>query len=308
MPLDANTTVIENQPSNQAPAPAPVPAPAPGPSPASAPAPTEGEVDQNSGERLEESSDLDPPGGTTRKPIQPRINELVRQRHEAQREAAYWRGVAEAAKMGVTSPAPAAAPTPPAKPTPDQFTTYDEYVDALTDWKSDRAVEKALAKVNNKIEEKSALDSEKQVEATRTKNWLTRQEAIKTALPDYDVVMGAADNVPVAQHVVDLLLDSEHGPAIAYKMAKDPALAEKLNGMTEREAAKAIGRLEAAFESVSSPSPSPAPAPATPKPPTLSKAPVPPTPVPQGSATSKDPSKMSMPEYVAWRKSQGLGR
>lgn len=251
-----------------------------------------------------ETGQIENEGQPGKKPIQPRINELVRKRHEAEREAAYWKGVAQAStsKPVVESPAPAAAP---AKPTTDQFNTYDEYVEALTDWKSDRAVEKALATVNAKIEEKSTQQTAAQQEADRTKNWHARQDATKAVLKDYDEVVGSSD-VAIAAHVGDLLLDSDHGPALAYKLAQDPELAAKLNGMSEKMAAKEIGKLEAAFDLTATPSATTTPAAPTAKT-NVSKAPVPPSPVTQGRATSKDMSAMSMDEYIAARKAQGAG-
>lgn len=243
----------------------------------------------------DQNQNTDPEGNEgSKKPIQPRINELVRKRHEAEREAAYWRGVAETRAPKITTvepPAPAAAP---AKPVVSDFTTYDEYVDALTDWKSDRAVEKALAAVNTKAEERATQQSAAQMEEERSKNWNTRQTATKGVFKDYDEVVGNSD-VPIHAHVAGLLKESDHGPALAYKLAKDPALAEKLNGMTEREAIKEFTRLEMAFEGQATPPP-PAP---------VSKAPVPPTPVRVGASTSKDIGKMSMDEYVAARKAAG---
>jgi len=263
-------------------------------------------TEHEQGQREGEEGQVDNEGQSGKKPIQPRINELVRKRHEAEREAAYWRGVAQAAsnKSTVETPAPAAAP---AKPTADQFKTYDEYVEALTDWKSDRAVEKALATVNTKIEEKSTQQTAAQQEADRTKNWQARQEATKAVLKDYDEVVGESE-IPIAPHVGDLLLDSDHGPALAYKLAKDPELAEKLNRMSEKQAAKEIGKMEAAFDIAAGSSNSQTQTTAAPAAqPNVSKAPTPPRPVTQGRATSKDLSQMSMDEYVAARKAQGAG-
>lgn len=260
--------------------------------------------EQGQREEIGEEGQVENEGQQGKKPIQPRINELVRKRHEAEREAAYWRGVAQASanKSTVESPAPAAAP---AKPTADQFKTYDEYVEALTDWKSDRAVEKALATVNTKIEEKSTQQTAAQQEADRTKNWQARQDATKAVLKDYDEVVGESD-IPIAPHVGELLLDSDHGPALAYKLAKDPELANKLNRMSEKQAAKEIGKLEAAFDiAAGSSNTQTTAAPAAQ--PNVSKAPVPPRPVTQGRSTSKDLSQMSMDEYVAARKAQGAG-
>lgn len=249
------------------------------------------------------------PGETqgTRKPIQPRINELTRARHDAEREAAYWKGVATAKSNGASSAETSAPAAPPPKPIVDNFKTYDEYVEALTDWKSDRAVEKALAGVNKTIEERSSQQTAAQQESERNTNWQTRQEATKKVITDYDEVVAESD-VPIAPHVGDLLLDSDHGPAIAYKIAKDPSIADKLNKMSPTAAAKEIGKMEAAFDSniAASPAPSPSEAPApAPAAKQVSKAPTPPNPVNVSSSRTPDLAKMNMDDYVKARKAQG---
>ncbi len=295
-----------NNPNPPAPAPSPAPAPAPVAPPANSGTDEENQEQLTDEQRAEqENSGEDRP----KKPIQPRINELVRKAHEAAREAAYWRGIAEG-KSKTPSEAPPAPPAAPEKPTPDKFATYEEYVDKLTDWKADRAVEKALTAVNTQIEKRSEQQTAAEQAKERDSNWNKRTEEVRKVIEDYDEVLLAADNVPIAQHVGDLLLDSEFGPAIAYKLAKDPELVQKLNGMTERQAAKEFGKLEATL-AASAPAPAPnseAPDPAPSEKPNVSKAPAPPRPVPQGRSTTKDISKMSMDEYVANRKSLGLAR
>jgi hypothetical protein len=291
---------------------APTPPAAPTPAPAPVPQPQALEGEEHQGEEQNDDAGQ-PANGQSRKPIQPRINELTRARHEAERQAAYWRGIAEARATAATpSPAPAPAARPP-KPTKDQFESYDDYVEALTDWKTEERVSVALTKVNQNIEERQSRQTAAQKESERTSVWQQRQEAVQAAIPDYlDVV--ANSDVPIAKHVGDLLLDSEHGPALAYKLAKDPALAEKLNGMSERQAAIQLGRLEATLEAAA---PAPAPTTAAPNAPAqtpapaqavrVSKAPAPPNALPgsRTPATTPDLSKLPMDEYVKARKSQG---
>lgn len=296
--LNAETLIPVNPPAAAPVAPAPAPVAA---TPAPAPSATEEEGDA--------TEELDA-AGQPKKPIQPRINELVRKRHEAEREAAYWRGVATS---GGAKPAqaPAAAPAPapePPRPVASNFQTYDEYVDALTDWKVEKALKPALAGVNKSIEERSATQTKAQQEAELQTNWQKRQDATKAVIKDYDEVVANSD-LPIAKHVGDLLIESEHGPALAYKLAKDPALADKLNKMTPTAAAMHIGRLEAAFEpAADSPAQADAPA-AAPAAPVkaVSKAPVPPTPVNTNSSRAPALQNMAMDDYVKARKAQGAG-
>lgn len=292
------------------PAPAPQAAPA-APTPPAAPAPAAKTFDAATGEEVEEGTEGQQPSAGGRKPIQPRINELTRARHDAEREAAYWKGVATA-KSGNPAGTPAEAPAPaaPPKPTADKFQTYDEYVDALTDWKADRAVEKALAATNKSIEERSSQQTAAQRQESLNDNWAQRQEAIKKVIPDYDNIVAESD-VPIAPHVGELLLESDHGPAIAYKIALDPSIADKLNKLSPTAAAKEIGKMEAAFDhdvaTAPAQAPAEAPSPAAPAAPVkpVSKAPAPPNTLPQSTARQPDLAKMGMDDYVKARKAQG---
>ena len=166
------------------------------------------------------------------KGVQPRIDELTRKRHEAEREAAYWRGVATQGKVPTSADKPAA----PQKPTPEQFNDYAEFVEALTDWKTGEKVSKAMS-------ERDAKAAEMQQAQTRQASWSERQTAARSAMPDYDAVVGAA-TTPIAGHVAEALLESEHGPALAYHFAKHPDALERLNGLAPRQADREIGRLE----------------------------------------------------------------
>jgi hypothetical protein len=242
--------------------------------------------------------------GRFRNPVQPRIDELTRNAHDAKREAAFWKARAES----LAAP-PAPPPEPAAKPTPDQFDDYGAYVEALTDWKADQ-------KIDAKLKERDTLTAEQQQHQTRVGNWATREAAVRTAVPDYDEVMGAS-SVPVTKAVEAELLDSPRGPEIALHLAKNPDIADKLNGMSEREVAREIGRLEASLPAVSAPTPAPTddtdtpappPAPASRTPaaaPRTTNAPPPAKPTGAGRSAAVPLEKMSMDDYVEKRKAQG---
>lgn len=232
--------------------------------------------------------------GRFRNPLQPRIDELTRDKHNAKREADYWKQRAEAAEK---------PPEPPkAKPTPEQFDDYTAYTEAIADWKADE-------KVDAKLEARDKADAEKRTAATRATNWSEREAKVREQMSDYDEVMRAAD-IPIAQHVIDQLLESEEGPRVSVHLAKHPDLAAKLNNMTPIQAAREIGRLEAvvavpvepAAESETPPNATPAP---VAKPPKTTSAPPPAKPVASGRATTVPLEKMGMDEYVATRRAQG---
>jgi hypothetical protein len=212
------------------------------------------------------------------KGVQPRIDELTRARREAEREALYWKQVAQ----GAQSPAQAA----PKRPAPEDFSDYGQYVEALTDWKANEAVAKRLEQ-----------DATRKVVETRAQTFAERQTQARTAMPDYDEVVGGSDT-PIANHVGEVIMESDLGPQLAYHFAKNPDVLLRLNGMNPTAAAREIGRLEATLSAK----------PAAPAAPTKK---VSNTPAPagtlgtQGRATTPSLANASMEEYMAQRKSQG---
>lgn len=235
--------------------------------------------------------------GKFRSPMQPRIDELTRQKHEARREADYWRQRAEAAAKPPEAP--------PKEPTADQFDNYGDYVKALAKWEAKGVFEEQTK------ERDTRTAAEKQASA-RASNWVKNTDALKAELPDYHDVVSASE-VPVTDVVKDLLLDSDAGPRIAYHLSKNPDVAEKLNAMTEREAAREIGRLEVKLAASAPPASDEAAAeieaqtPVAPTPPArkTTSAPAPAKPVTAGRSTTPPLDKMSQADYEKTRKAQG---
>lgn len=234
----------------------------------------------------QEATDAPPAEGTQEerdekgrfKGVQPRIDELTRKRHEAEREANYWRQLAQ-------SQAQPSAQAAPQKPTPDKFDDYGEYVEALTDWKADQAVTKRMEQ-----------DSSRKAVDVRTQTFTERQATVRAVLPDYDAVVGASE-APISDHVSESLMDSDRGPELAYHFAKNPDILQALNGMSATQAAREIGKLEATLPVKTAPAAPSAKLSATPAPANTSTA--------QGRATKPTLATASMDEYMAQRKSQG---
>lgn len=238
---------------------------------------TEAEGEKASPEQESEDKQRDSKGRF--RGIQPRIDELTRARHEAEREAAYWKGVAEANK------APAKAE---GKPEPGQFEDHNEYVEKLAEWKAQEIVRAELGK-----RDQEATQQKRQAEQqTRATTWESRQAEFSKTAPDFAEVVASAD-IPMPAHVMDALLESEHGPALAYHLAKNPDVATKIGGMSERAALIELGALQAKLANP------------TPVQKSVTKAPAPITPIKSGGNNVVDLNKMSQAEYEAYRAKQG---
>jgi hypothetical protein len=203
--------------------------------------------------------------------VQDRIDDLTRKFRDAERRASYYEGLA-------TQPAQNSAGDA-AKPTSDQFDSYDDYIEALTDWK-------VAAKSQSLAQDaaKGVMEHERQA------NYAERLTEAKASIPDFDAVVGNSE-IPIAPHVADAVLDSERGPEIFYQMAQRPELAAHLNSLSPTRAAMEIGRLEAQLATQPVKTPSNAPAPISP--------------LTTGSTTKVNLAKADMETYIAERKKQG---
>lgn len=237
--------------------------------------------------------------GRFRNPVQPRIDALTKEREDARREAAYWRARADAA----------AAPPPPApekKPVAEDFDTYDEYVEALTDFKAKAIVDERLTDRDKKAEERTA-------ETARATTWGSRLDAAKTAIPDMDATLRAS-STPIMPHVGDVLMEADRGPELLLHLAKHPDVAEKLNAMKPMAAARELGRIEGSLPALQSVPPADdTPPPDKDKPtdtPPASAARTTTAPPPvkttgSGRSTTTKLADLPMDQYIEERKKQG---
>lgn len=270
--MDPNAQGIEGTPTGEVPNGTPVEDPKPGVQ--------DPNQEGDDPSKKVEGQDQDQPKQPS-KGVQTRIDELTKARRAAEREAEYWKRVAEG-QAPAQEPAKAAANE---KPNKESFESYDEYVEALATWRAREII------AQNEQER-----SKRTVEETRQTTWTERLKATRVEIPDFDEVVGGSE-VPINPHVAEELSDSEHGPALAYHFAKNPEVLEHMNGLSPKEATRAIAKLEAAlFSKKEAPAPEPKP---------VSKAPVPVAPIRGNAATIPTPGKMSMDEYVAMRKKQG---
>lgn len=170
---------------------------------------------------------------------------------------------------------------------PPKEADFDDFM-AYEDAKADYRIRKALAE--QRLSDREATTSRTQHAARQeaVEAFQDRMDEARERIPDFDDVIAKAKGRDVAPHLTDLIVESEKGGLLAYYLAKNPAELQRLNGMSERQAAKAVGALEQRLTLA--------------KPKTATNAPAPAKPVTGAAAPGPDPSKMSMAEYEAWRK------
>jgi hypothetical protein len=239
---------------------------------------------QEAAEKPEEGDEGDDQGGEEKPQEKPkrsareRINELTKRAHEAEREVQRLREASERKPAESTE-----------KPIPDRFGSYDEYVEALADWKADQRVAESF----KRRDAERAQAAEARAAEAKAQAWHERQSALREDTPDYDAVVGKS-SVQVAPHVVDTLLDSDLGPELVYHLAKHPETVKRINSLSPLAAAREIGRIEATLSNPAAPQIKPA-----------SKAPAPITPVRSSAPAAVDLASANMDQYIAARRKQG---
>lgn len=167
------------------------------------------------------------------------------------------------------------------RPARESFDNDEDYVDALTDYK----VRQHMGTLQEKISETTRRS---QVDAA----WDTRVQAAEKTYPDFRQVIGGAEDVKISPELMDAMKSSDHGPDLAYYLAKNPDEAGRLVSLSPVAAAMELGRIASYIEYEK-----------TQKSAEVSKAP-PPARVPSGSTTKsgmKSLSEMSFDEYVKAR-------
>lgn len=167
-----------------------------------------------------------------KKTAQERIDEITAQKHEAAREAEYWK--AKALQAPHSQPAHE-APQPPQgddRPSRADFDDDFEFIEALTDWKADRAAERLVSQTRQ----------QEQARTTR-QNFETRT---KTLFPEGDSAGLEAfkriAELPVA--VIEIVGESDIGPKIAEHLGANPAELRRLEGLNPIQQARELTRLE----------------------------------------------------------------
>lgn len=167
-------------------------------------------------------------------------------------------------EMALRSGAAKTEPEPvQVEPTEDQFENYDDYLVA-------KAKHQALAELRSEQRQESFIS------------------AAKSKFTDFVAVVMRPD-LPVTQAMSEAIRESEIGADIAYHLGKNPDEAARISRLSPARQAVEIGKLEVVLSA-------PLAKPKDPPPPPIK-------PVSGTSAGgSKDPSKMTMAEYVEWRK------
>jgi len=184
-------------------------------------------------EVIEESS---PPAETAAeapkaKGVQKRLDELTRLRYDAERDRDHWREMAMQRQ-----PEPPAPEIPKGKPTVDQFASYEEFTEAVADYK--------VTQILTQREEETQRQRAQYEAMTQREAFDARTRAFEAEAPDFRAV-AYNPSLPVSDAMAQAIQSSDMGPALLYHLGKSPELAAQIAAMSPYQAAMRLGRLEA---------------------------------------------------------------
>jgi hypothetical protein len=135
------------------------------------------------------------------------------------------------------------APKRPAAPNIEDFSTYEEYVRADAAFVAEQKVE---AKFNEYVENQRQYQqqqAERQRQANFESNWKAKADEAMAKYPDFEDRLMSSKSI-ANQYTLEALKSSEIAGDLAYHIASDQKLVDKLNSMHPIQAAIEIGRLE----------------------------------------------------------------
>lgn len=188
--------------------------------------------------------------------VQGRIDTLTRKRREAEEQAAYWRGRAEAGSApgnGSGSVAQGATPTPEPAPELDP-----------NDFDSDADYLKAVAKqAKDDIKAEARVAEEARAEERRKATINASAKEARAKYTDFDTV-ALSQGHPVTETMFEAAMGDGLGEVL-YHLGKNPTEATRIANLPKTQQIKEIGKIEVRLSAGAPPVPPVTNAPAPPK-------------------------------------------
>lgn len=193
-------------------------------------------------------------------------------------EAEFYRKQYEA-----TQQKPPTQPVANGKPQVDQFKDYNEYIEALTDWKLEQKEGAKRQESETQSRQREQMEFAGKVQSRFAK--ATEQ------YPDFhDVIAG--EGVAITMPMLDAMIESEIGDKLAYHVASDPELSQKISAMSPARQVRELLSIEAELM----------------KPPTPTRTPPPIEPNNTSASSSKDLKDLGYEDFVKQRRKQIASR
>ena len=140
---------------------------------------------------------------------------------------------------------PNVAPPPSeGRPTQDDFETYEQFQEALVDWKVNLRLTERDASDRERIERESVNRAREKSVAAHT----ARIDAFRQEHDDFDAVVEQGKNLPMTAPMQDSVMNSNMGPAVMYHLCRFPEECDRIAALPPMVAIREMGKLEARIE------------------------------------------------------------
>jgi hypothetical protein len=213
-----------------------------------------------------------------------------KKRQDAERDAAYWKGVAEGrGKQETPEVQPPSAPSSPIAPKLDQFETYEMYEAAKDEYLLQTAEHRAMQRLQAAQQQQTAQTAEQ-----------TFQKRIDAAVKDDPTLVDVMRDptLPISVHMIPVLKESENAPKLLRWLDQNREEARRIANLSPLMAAREMGIVEArlSFAPVAEP------------PKRVSSAPEPVKAVTPTSSAIVDEDSLPMEEYHKRRTEHSYGK
>ena len=126
------------------------------------------------------------------------------------------------------------------KPTLDKFRTYEEWVEAMTDWKADQK----LIQYQRQVEEQAKVEAQRseQQRLQQVFSDYNRSAAVfREEHQDWEQVVG--QNVEILAAVQLAVFELGNGPEVAYYLGKHPEVCDRLMELSDLHAVMEVSRI-----------------------------------------------------------------
>jgi hypothetical protein len=131
-----------------------------------------------------------------------------------------------------------------AKPDQSDFDSYEEFQEALVEWKVGEQLTVHTERLASIEQESAQKRAHEQAVAAHSE----RIDAFRADHSDFDAVIDKAKDLPMTRPMQDSVLNSEAGPAIMYHLSRNPEECDRIASMHPLQAIKEIGKIEARLE------------------------------------------------------------
>jgi hypothetical protein len=210
--------------------------------------------------------------------FQKRIDELTAARRDAERREAALND----RLMGLLEQQrPTEPEKPTGKPVLESFESYEDYTEALTDWKVDQKL--------TQVEQRRQAETAAETAAREQAEFNSRVQKTAAKAPEVLELVNDA-TLPVSAAMASVIKTVENGPDVLIYLGSNREEAARIAQLPAHLAAYEMGRLSTALTPVEKPKRNQPPAPITP--------------LGGGSAASVEPEAMTDAQFNTWRRAQ----